>query len=71
MTMPEMGGEETFRELRRVREDVAVILTSGYNEIEATRRFLTKGLAGFLQKPFTPHELALKLVAVFGSRPAG
>jgi CheY-like chemotaxis protein len=63
MTMPEMGGEETFRELRRVREDVAVILTSGYNEIEATRRFVTKGLAGFLQKPFTPDELAVKVAA--------
>ena len=60
MTMPEMGGEETFRELRRVREDVAVILTSGYNEIEATRRFVAKGLAGFLQKPFTPDELAVE-----------
>ncbi|HVU49102.1 MAG TPA: response regulator [Polyangia bacterium] len=64
MTMPEMSGEETFRELRRVRDDVAVILTSGYNEIEATRRFVTKGLAGFLQKPFTPDELASKLAAV-------
>ena len=68
MTMPEMGGEETFRELRRVREDVAVILTSGYNEIEATRRFISKGLAGFLQKPFTPDELALKLAAALGPK---
>jgi two-component system, cell cycle sensor histidine kinase and response regulator CckA len=68
MTMPEMGGEETFRELRRIREDVAVILTSGYNEIEATRRFISKGLAGFLQKPFTPDELALKLAAALGPK---
>jgi CheY-like chemotaxis protein len=67
MTMPEMGGEETFRELRRLRDDVAVILTSGYNEIEATRRFTAKGLAGFLQKPFTPDELAVKLALVLGS----
>jgi PAS domain S-box-containing protein len=71
MTMPEMGGEETFRELRRLRDDVAVILTSGYNEIEATRRFVTKGLAGFLQKPFTPDELAAKLAAVLALPPAG
>jgi PAS domain S-box-containing protein len=71
MTMPEMGGEETFRELRRVREDVPVILTSGYNEIEATRRFTSKGLAGFLQKPFAPDDLAAKLAGVLGSRPAG
>jgi DNA-binding NtrC family response regulator len=35
MTMPEMSGEETFRELRRVRNDIPVILTSGYDEIEA------------------------------------
>ncbi len=66
MTMPEMGGEETFRELRRVRAEVSVILTSGYNEIEATRRFTSKGLAGFLQKPFTPDELAVKLAAALG-----
>jgi two-component system cell cycle sensor histidine kinase/response regulator CckA len=70
MTMPEMNGEETFREIRRVRSDVPVILTSGYNEIEATRRFTAKGLAGFLQKPFTPKELTQKLALALppGSR---
>jgi len=52
MTMPKLGGEEAFRELRRVRPNVRVILTSGYNEQEATNRFAGKGLAGFLQKPF-------------------
>ena len=61
MTMPEMNGEETFREIRRIRGDVPVILSSGYNEIEATRRFTAKGLAGFLQKPFTPKELIQRL----------
>jgi FixJ family two-component response regulator len=61
MTMPEMGGEDAFRELRTLKADVPVILMSGYNEIEATRRFTSKGLAGFLQKPFTPDELGEKL----------
>jgi FixJ family two-component response regulator len=64
MTMPKMNGEETFRALRRIRDDVPVILTSGYNEIEATRGFTSKGLAGFLEKPFTPTDLARKLIAV-------
>jgi PAS domain S-box-containing protein len=73
MTMPEMNGEETFREIRRVRADVPVILSSGYNEIEATRRFTAKGLAGFLQKPFTPKELTQKLALALkpGSRGSG
>ena len=73
MTMPEMNGEETFRAIRRLRSDVPVILTSGYNEIEATRRFTAKGLAGFLQKPFTPKELTQKLALALkpGSRGSG
>lgn len=61
MTMPHLDGEETFRELRRIREDVRVILTSGYNEQEATNRFVGKGLCGFIQKPYRPSDL---LVAV-------
>jgi CheY-like chemotaxis protein len=64
MTMPKMNGEETFRAIRNVRSDVPVILTSGYNEIEATRRVTSKGLAGFLEKPFTPRDLAAKLAKV-------
>jgi CheY-like chemotaxis protein len=66
MTMPKMNGEETFRAIRRIRAEAPVILTSGYNEIEATRRFVSRGLAGFLEKPFTPADLAKKLSAVLG-----
>ena len=38
--------------MRQMRDDVPVILSSGYNEAEAMRRFNGKGLAGFLQKPY-------------------
>ncbi len=58
MTMPELSGEETFRGLRGLRADVPVILSSGFNEVEATRRFCAKGLSAFLPKPFTPDDLA-------------
>ncbi len=52
MTMPRMSGEETFRELRLIKPDVKVILTSGFNEQHTTNRFVGKGLAGFVPKPF-------------------
>jgi PAS domain S-box-containing protein len=61
MTMPHMDGEEAFRELRRIDPEVRVILTSGYNEQEATNRFSGKGLAGFVQKPYTPNVLIEKI----------
>jgi PAS domain S-box-containing protein len=63
LTMPRMDGEETFRELRRICADACVILMSGFNEQEAGARFVGKGLAGFLQKPFTPDELRARLAA--------
>ncbi|MCP4375595.1 MAG: response regulator [bacterium] len=65
LTMPHMDGEEAFRELRRIKPDVAVILCSGYNEQDATQRFAGKGLAGFLQKPYSMAELRAKLMQVF------
>jgi two-component system cell cycle sensor histidine kinase/response regulator CckA len=52
MTMPHLNGEETFREMRRIRSGVCTILSSGYNEQSATNRFAGKGLAGFIQKPY-------------------
>lgn len=66
LTMPRMDGEETFRELRKLRPDACVVLMSGYSEQEAGARFVGKGLAGFLQKPFTPEELRERLAA-FGA----
>lgn len=57
LSMPEMGGEETFRELRLIDPAARVILTSGFNEEDASHRFSGKGLTGFLQKPYNLKEL--------------
>ncbi len=61
LTMPRMSGEEAFREMRRIRPDVPVILSSGYNEQDATNRFSGKGIAGFIQKPYRSAALLAEL----------
>jgi CheY-like chemotaxis protein len=61
LTMPRMGGEATFQQLRLIRGDVRVILSSGYSEEEATQRFAGEGLAGFIQKPYQSATLKAKL----------
>ena len=52
MTMPRMGGEETFRSMHRAYPAVPIILSSGYNERDAIATLAGKGIAGFLQKPY-------------------
>jgi len=61
MTMPVMSGEETFNQLRTIGADIPIILSSGYHEVEAVQRFTGMGLAGFLQKPYTPAHLIEKV----------
>jgi len=67
-TMPNMNGEEAFRELRLLRPEIKVILSSGYNEQEATSHFVGKGLAGFIQKPYTQNQLIQKVKEVIGMK---
>jgi two-component system cell cycle sensor histidine kinase/response regulator CckA len=57
LSMPGLSGEQTFEELRRMDPTVRVLLSSGYSEAEATRRFVGRGLAGFIQKPYRPEQL--------------
>jgi PAS domain S-box-containing protein len=64
MTMPVMSGEEAFRRLKEIVPDVRVLLSSGYNESEAIRRFTGKGLAGFIQKPYSSTVLSEKLHSI-------
>ena len=68
LTMPEMGGEETFRQLRRLRQDVCVILSSGYNEQDVVQQFAGKGLAGFIQKPYNVAKLRDTLQHILGPK---
>lgn len=67
LTMPHMDGEEAFRELRQINPEVRVVLCSGYTEQDVTARFAGKGLAGFIQKPYTLQDLSDRLRACLTS----
>jgi CheY-like chemotaxis protein len=68
LTMPIMAGKETLQHLRAIGE-VPVILSSGYNEAEAKRRFAGNALAGFVHKPYTSAEIRARVDAVLAARP--
>jgi PAS domain S-box-containing protein len=65
LTMPVMNGHDALGQMRDVRPDVPVLLSSGHAESEAMRQFGKAGLAGFIQKPYTAARLRERVDAVF------
>jgi CheY-like chemotaxis protein len=44
-----------------LRQDIKIILVSGYSEGRVTEELASRGLAGFLEKPFTPEALLARV----------
>ncbi len=59
LSMPRMGGPETFRRLRALRPELPILMMSGYTEQVVAPQFSTSGpgITGFLQKPFLAEDL--------------
>ena len=52
MAMPGMNGRETYEALRAIRNDVQVLLSSGYTEEEAISQLGASGAVDFVHKPY-------------------
>ena len=66
LSMPFMDGEETFRRLRAINSNVAVLLSTGFLTQAQDRidRMLAAGLAGSICKPHRPDELLARVQIV-------
>ena len=67
LTMPFMGGEETFHRLKELRPDLPVVLCTGFIQQEKLNRLMSAGLAGFLRKPIAPDEIVSHVRATLAS----
>lgn len=52
MTMPMLGGVDTFYQLCAISPDVRVILLTGYESGYAAQSFGTRAPLGYVQKPY-------------------
>jgi two-component system cell cycle sensor histidine kinase/response regulator CckA len=52
LTMPKLDGAGAFERILLIEPDAKVILSSGYDEVEATGRLAKDRLAGFIRKPY-------------------
>ena len=53
MSMPRMSGDVLFNKLRQAAPGLKTLLTSGYSDFAPIEEMRSKGLSGFLPKPFT------------------
>lgn len=65
LTMPDLSGAEVLTHLRKIRPDISVIITSGFQPTDAQYLTNEPNVIGFLEKP---HTLA-NLEAMLGLRP--
>jgi CheY-like chemotaxis protein len=68
VVLPKMDGPELARQLSETRPEMKVIYISGYDTAKQ-REAIAPG-AAFLQKPFTPENLARKVREVLDAAPA-
>lgn len=67
ISMPGMGGEETFDRLREMNPEAKVLFITGHNLASREESLIQHGAAGAIQKPVRIEELARKLEAVLNS----
>ncbi len=57
LTMPNLDGQQTLKELRHIRVDAPVLLSSGYTEQDVMRRLAGSRYSGFVPKPYSVENL--------------
>lgn len=64
LTMPEQSGEQTLAQLRIVRDELPVVITSGFQADDASMLLQLPAVIGFLDKPHTLTNLEMLLASV-------
>jgi len=67
VVMPELGGRELAERILTIRPDIKVLFMSGHTQDVILKEGVKAGTP-FLQKPFTPNDLANKVRAVLDSQ---
>ena len=69
--MPGMSGEEVIAELERIGTTTPIVLTSGYDAQELSQRFVGRGVAAFLQKPYQLRQLRATVLEILTAQVHG
>ncbi|MBN2588209.1 MAG: PocR ligand-binding domain-containing protein [Candidatus Fermentibacteraceae bacterium] len=66
LTMPGLSGAETCSEIRKLDPDLKIVISSGFDEKDASRQVPREYISGFIQKPYGLAALDQKLREILG-----
>lgn len=69
MIMPFMGGYDCVKEMKKINPAVRVVIATGYSLTSDTQKLVTRGIDGFIQKPFQESELSEVVKSALRKRP--
>jgi two-component system cell cycle sensor histidine kinase/response regulator CckA len=59
MIMPQIDGQQTYIQLKRINPTIKVLICSGYSQPDIIKEMLSdEGVVGFLRKPFEIAQLS-------------
>lgn len=65
--MKDMDGKALARELKKIKPELKVLISSGYDERTALRGLESRDYDGFIHKPYWLNDLREKIAMLFGS----
>lgn len=64
LNMPGKGGKKSLIDLLTINSKAKVLMTSGYSSYQQIEDLTKAGAAGFINKPYKPNELILKIRSI-------
>lgn len=61
VSMPGLSGLETFKELKKIRASIKIIMSSGFSMDERVQKTFDLGADSFIQKPYTNIQLSIAI----------
>lgn len=59
LVMPKMDGKQAFSIMKEVREDIKILVATGYTVDDEVEDLLANGCHGFIQKPFSMNDFSI------------
>lgn len=70
LIMPKMDGNQTFLQIREIKDQTRVLITSGHAMDEKVEALLNQGCHGFIQKPFSMLEFSQVVRSILDKKPS-